>query len=141
MYAKSLKRTKKLLNSTKSTFSNVAHEVKEVASSLTAKVISYSSSSSLFNYNAKFVKISEDRKLLAAEVLKPGDIVLVKTPTFLHSKLRMASNTTYDHCVVILDASMNVLQVSFPKAKLCKVWPFVNELREPLIIRPKVSDE
>ena len=131
MYTKYLEKTKKLIDSSKKKVSNMFTELKESSTNLTEKLISY----------IKFVAISNEEKTMAMVMIKPGDILLVRTPTFVHSKLRMLSNTSYDHCVVILDSDLNWLQITFPRAKLWKAWPFVVADRDPIIIRPKVSDE
>ena len=140
MYSKQAKKVKKLVGSTRDYFSATAGDLKEGASKATAKLLSYTPVPNLFDSNKQFVELSEETKLLAKGVLQPGDIILVKTPTFFHNKIRMVASASYDHWVVVLDASMTTLQVSFPMAKLTKVWPFVNPLREPLVIRPKMSD-
>lgn len=96
---------------------------------------------SLFNYNKKFIEIDDETRKLAESLLQPGDIILVKTPTFFNSKLRIIANAPYDHCVVVMDSSMTCLEISYPEAKLVEVWAFVNPNRKPLIIRPQMNDQ
>ena len=125
------KKTKRFFDNSKEKISNFFTDLRETSTNFTEKIISY----------MKFVSISNDEKTMAMLMIKPGDIILVRTPTFVHSKLRMLSNTSYDHWVVILDSDLNCLQITYPRAKLWKAWPFVVADRDPLVIRPKVSEE
>ena len=103
--------------------------------------------------HARFNIIADAEKNLAMKTVQPGDIILVKTPTFMHTKIREFSNSVYDHCIVILSKSehenskepgkysLNCLQISYPKVKQCEAWPFMISCRQPMIIRPKISQE
>lgn len=74
---------------------------------------------------------------LAASV-KPGDLILVKTPNKMYEAVRRIYSTPYDHIVVVVDDS-RCLHISYPIAKLVPTYLFTHELREPLVLRPNLS--
>jgi DeoR/GlpR family transcriptional regulator of sugar metabolism len=55
---------------------------------------------------AREVKMSPDEKdqaLKAVSQLKPGDLILIKTPNTMYELMRKIYNTPYDHIVVVVD--------------------------------------
>lgn len=45
----------------------------------------------------------KDKALQAAKMLKPGDLILIKTPNTIYEMMRKIYNTPYDHIVVVVD--------------------------------------
>ncbi|CAI2369713.1 unnamed protein product [Moneuplotes crassus] len=139
MYSKAKSSATSMIHRAKDHIETIAKGVKNNASSVADKVVTFSSFNKIFKN--KF-QLPDLQKELARETLQPGDILLVKTPTLFNSlSLRKATNMTYDHAFVVLDKYYNCLQITFPKAKLTKVWNLVHPIREPLIVRPKISEE
>lgn len=135
MYSKA----KKVIKSTRTKMSDISKGISESTSTVMDRVVA----STYFNnvLGNKFL-LSADQKLLTTQILKPGDILLVKTPTFLSNlSLRKATNMMYDHAFVVVDKYFNCVQISFPRAKLTKAWSLVHPSREPLVVRPKISHQ
>lgn len=45
----------------------------------------------------------KDQALKAVSQLKPGDLILIKTPNTMYELMRKIYNTPYDHIVVVVD--------------------------------------
>lgn len=71
--------------------------------------------------------------------MQPGDLILVKTPNKMYELVRRIFDSPYDHLVVVVDDSRS-LHISFPITKLVPTYLFTHEPREPLIVRPALSD-
>ena len=73
-----------------------------------------------------------------AKLVKPGDMILVKTPNALYDIVRRIYATTYDHIVVVVDLD-RCLHISYPRAKLVPTYLFTSSRWEPLVLRPNLS--
>ena len=81
----------------------------------------------------------KDQALIAAKLVKPGDLILIKTPNKFYEMMRKIYNSHYDHIVVVVDTE-RCLHISFPRAKLVPTYLFTHIIREPLVIRPVMAD-
>lgn len=45
----------------------------------------------------------KEEALLKCSKLRPGDLILIKTPNPLYAAMRRLYNSTYDHVVVVCD--------------------------------------
>ena len=69
-----------------------------------------------------------------AQFVRPGDLILVTTPNVLYESMRKLYESRYDHVVVVVDED-RCLNITYPKAKLVPVRPFLLMQREPLVVR------
>ena len=90
---------------------------------------------------AREIKMTDAEKTQAVATAKmfckPGDIILVKTPSRFYNLMRKLFQSEYDHTVVVVDDE-RCLHISYPRAKLVPTYLFTHIMREPLIIRPNV---
>lgn len=82
----------------------------------------------------------KDQALKAVSQLKLGDLILIKTPNTTYELMRKIYNSPYDHIVVVVDQE-RCLHISYPRAKLVPSYLFTHSVREPLVIRPNLSDQ
>ena len=82
----------------------------------------------------------KDQAMQASKLLKPGDLILIKTPNTLYEMMRKIYNTPYDHIVVVVDQD-RCLHISYPRAKLVPSYLFTHRIRDPLVIRPNLSEK
>ena len=75
-----------------------------------------------------------------AATLKPGDIVLIRTPGRIYKMFREATKQPYDHAVCVVNEGMCV-HVSSPVVKKLKFEKFLLPRRQPMIVRVKMTDE
>jgi hypothetical protein len=87
---------------------------------------------------AKEIKMTDTEKqqakAIAKQYVRPGDLILVKTPSSYYGLMRKIFNSKYDHTVVVVDEERS-LHISYPKARLVPTYIFMHILREPLVIR------
>ena len=87
---------------------------------------------------AREIKMNDAEKkqaiMMAKQFVRPGDIILIKTPSAFYSLMRKLFASKYDHTVVVVDEERS-LHISYPKAKLVPTYIFMHILREPLVIR------
>ena len=57
-------------------------------------------------------------------MVRPGDIILVKTPNVFYDAMRKLYATEYDHVIVVVDQE-RCLHITYPKAKLAPLLPFL----------------
>ena len=74
-----------------------------------------------------------------AAVLRPCDLVLVRTPGRLYSLMRRASHQPFDHLAVVM-ADGRVLHVGPPRIRLLPAELFLQPWRQPQVLRPTLSD-
>ena len=67
-------------------------------------------------------------------MVQPGDIIYVKTPNIFYDAMRKLYSTEHDHMIVVVDAE-RCLHITYPKAKLMPVQPFLHIKRDPLLVR------
>ena len=67
-------------------------------------------------------------------MVRPGDIILVKTPNVFYDAMRKLYATEYDHVIVVVDQE-RCLHITYPKAKLAPLLPFLQKKRDPLVVR------
>ena len=92
---------------------------------------------------AREVSLTPSEKAKAIELaqsVKPGDLILVKTPNRMYEAMRRIYATPYDHVVVVVD-EVRCLHISFPIAKLVPTYMFTDLKREPLVLRPNLTEE
>ena len=73
--------------------------------------------------------------------LEPGDIILVRTPGFFYEGFRLISSFDYDHVLVALTRPDHSLHVSPPLARRIQSSKLLVQIRQPLVLRPKLSQE
>eukprot|EP00344_Euplotes_crassus_P000529 CAMPEP_0197013656 /NCGR_PEP_ID=MMETSP1380-20130617/67171_1 /TAXON_ID=5936 /ORGANISM="Euplotes crassus, Strain CT5" /LENGTH=378 /DNA_ID=CAMNT_0042438067 /DNA_START=124 /DNA_END=1260 /DNA_ORIENTATION=- len=84
----------------------------------------------------------EEQKEAIRETIKPGDIILAKTPTLFETlSMQQTTSKDYNDIYVVVGSHLNCLQITSPEAKLTKVWNLIYPIKEPKIIRPRVSEE
>lgn len=81
----------------------------------------------------------KEQAIKATTNLKPGDLILIKTPNRLYELMRKIYNTPYDHIVVVVDQE-RCLHISYPRAKLVPSYLFTHSVGEPLVIRPNLNE-
>jgi hypothetical protein len=57
----------------------------------------------------------------------------------MYEMMRKIYNTPFDHIVVVVDTE-RCLHISYPRAKLVPSYLFTHSVRDPLVIRPNISD-
>ena len=82
---------------------------------------------------------SQKAQQLVEALVKPGDIILTRTPSNLYSMFRDLGQTNYDHALAIVDQD-RCLHVTYPNAKLVPTRLFFSQKKNPLILRPKFND-
>ena len=99
-------------------------------------------------FSEKIVDLAREISMTPAEkqkaqeltlLVKPGDLILVKTPKTMYATLRKIYATPYDHIVVVVDTE-RCLHISYPRAKLVPTYLFTHSKREPLVLRPNLSE-
>ena len=68
------------------------------------------------------------------EHVKPGDIILVRTPNVFYEAMRRLYQTDYDHAILVVDNDRCV-HITYPRAKLVPLAPFLHKRRNPMVIR------
>lgn len=63
---------------------------------------------------------------------------MLKTPNVFYDSLRKLYATDFDHVIIVVDHD-RCLHISYPKAKLVPLQPFLNKRREPVVVR--VNDQ
>lgn len=71
---------------------------------------------------------------MAKQFVRPGDLILIKTPGPFYGVMRKLFGSAYDHTVVVVDEERS-LHIAYPKAKLVPTFIFMHILREPLVLR------
>lgn len=71
--------------------------------------------------------------------LRPGDIILTKTPGMFYRAARTAANSTYDHCVVVANQAGMVIHVGPPKVRMIRVERIVKPEWCPCVFRSRLS--
>ena len=77
---------------------------------------------------ARSVPISPEEKAQAIKMVgrvKPGDIILLRTPASLYDTARWLLSTPYDHAVIVVDEERS-LHISYPRAKLVPTYLFTH---------------
>ena len=74
------------------------------------------------------------------ENIQPGDIIFVKTPNVFYDAMRKLYNTEHDHTLVVVDEE-RCLHITYPKAKLVPIQPFLLLKRDPLVVRVTLSSK
>lgn len=77
---------------------------------------------------------------MAEHQVQPGDLILVRTPNVFYEAMRKLYSTRHDHLVVVIDEE-RCLNITYPKAKLVPVKPFLQMKRDPLVIRVRWTNE
>ena len=90
---------------------------------------------------AKNIRMTDTDKLqsvaISKQFCKPGDLILVKTPSSFYNTMRKLFQSDYDHTVLVVDEE-RCLHISYPTAKLVPTYLFTHIIREPLVIRLNV---
>lgn len=71
---------------------------------------------------------------MAKQFVRPGDLILIKTPSTFYGLMRRLFESKYDHTVVVVDEERS-LHITYPRARLVPTYLFMHILREPLVIR------
>lgn len=82
-------------------------------------------------------------ELMQAECLiqqhvRPGDLILTRTPSAVFGILREIGASEYDHLLAVVDGERS-LHIAYPHAKLVPTTQFVLRKKMPVILRPKFS--
>lgn len=72
------------------------------------------------------------------EFVRPGDLILTRTPSAVFGILRDIGQTDYDHVLAVIDKERS-LHISYPHAQLVPTTQFVQRKKQPVILRPKFS--
>lgn len=87
---------------------------------------------------ARQIRMSDTEKTqamaMAKQFVRPGDVILVKTPSTFYGLMRRLFESNYDHSVVVVDDE-RCLHITYPRARLVPTYLFMHILRDPLVIR------
>ena len=71
--------------------------------------------------------------------LRPGDIILTRTPGFFYGAARTTARSTYDHCVVVARQAGMVIHVGPPTVRLLRVERIMTPQRHPIVFRCRLN--
>jgi hypothetical protein len=74
----------------------------------------------------------------AVRVLRPGDIILTRTPGAFYSAARASADSVYDHVVVVARNGM-CIHVGPPIVRLLRIERILDPKRCPLVLRPRLN--
>jgi len=83
---------------------------------------------------ARHIKMSDTEKTqalaMAKQFVRPGDLILIKTPSTFYGLMRRLFESKYDHTVVVVDEERS-LHITYPRARLVPTYIFMHILRDP----------
>ena len=92
--------------------------------------------------HARDVKMTDkEREQASSKVLRPGDLILTKTPSVIYAFFRGLGHSDFDHIAVVLEDPNYCLHISYPKAKTVPTILFTHIKREPVVLRPKFESD
>ncbi|CAI2365012.1 unnamed protein product [Moneuplotes crassus] len=139
MYSKVKETASSTLQTAKNQLGTVSDVMQRGSSFVTDKTMSIIGLSNIFEHRFSY---PEEQKEAIRETIKPGDIILAKTPTLFETlSMQQTTSKDYNDIYVVVGSHLNCLQITSPEAKLTKVWNLIYPIKEPKIIRPRVSEE
>jgi hypothetical protein len=72
-------------------------------------------------------------------MVRPGDIILLRTPGKLYKLARTTAQNPFDHVVIVMKSGAQVLHVSPPEARLLPLSKVMEPKFEPLALRPSLG--
>lgn len=82
----------------------------------------------------------ETRSIVRANLLCPGDLVFIETPSSFYELLRLVTGHSFDHVAVVLN-DMTALHVGPAKIRTLPLVRLLTPSRHPFVLRPTLTSQ